>query len=213
MSIPPSVAIPLCPYISTIHRCSAGLAGRRTYISPFSNRFFKLSLIASLEILLIRVRSETPTSFFLVVSKTAFFANWDVGWPPLAAGFAAAASFLRPARFDTAYTMMCQRMRLCSRDIQAWYHNCCPRATSALSLASAGGVLVMASKPWDIDKAGLRASNAGFVRVCSLWGGWACERKKLEYDYCNLSGSVPDISQRNVTGRADCAGATNAQPH
>jgi hypothetical protein len=64
------------------------------YISPFSNRFFKLSLIASLEILLIRVRSETPTSFFLVVSKTAFFANWDGGAPP-------PVSFLRPARFET----------------------------------------------------------------------------------------------------------------
>lgn len=50
--------------------------------------------MASFEILLISVRSETPTSFFLVVSKTAFFANWDGGAPP-------PVSFLRPARFDT----------------------------------------------------------------------------------------------------------------
>src|SRR5579871_5471970 len=44
----------------------------RTYISPFSNRFFKFSLIASFDTLLIRVRSDTPTSFFFVVSKVAF---------------------------------------------------------------------------------------------------------------------------------------------
>jgi hypothetical protein len=53
--------------------------------------------MASLEILLISVRSETPTSFFFVVSKTAFAANWAFCCPP-----PAAASFLRPARFDTA---------------------------------------------------------------------------------------------------------------
>ena len=58
--------------------------------------------MASLEILLISVRSETPTSFFLVVSKTAFVANWAFCCPPPAAA-AAAASFLRPARLDTAY--------------------------------------------------------------------------------------------------------------
>ena len=83
--------------------CGAGLAqaGRRTYISPFSNRFFKLSLMASLEILLISVRSETPTSFFLVVSKTALVANWALGaalaadWPPTA---------LRAARLVFPYT-------------------------------------------------------------------------------------------------------------
>lgn len=57
--------------------------------------------MASLEILLIRVRSETPTSFFLVDSKTAFFANCDCGWPPPA--LEPPASFLRPARFVTAY--------------------------------------------------------------------------------------------------------------
>ena len=43
-----------------------------TYISPFSNLFLRLSLIASFEILLMSVRSDTPTSFFLVDSKTAF---------------------------------------------------------------------------------------------------------------------------------------------
>jgi hypothetical protein len=96
------------------------LAGRRTYISPFSKRFFRFSLIASFETLLIRVRSETPTSFFLVVSKTAFFANCDFGCPPPAA----AASFLRPARFVTAY------VELQSAHVEgvwdfafgAWYH-------------------------------------------------------------------------------------------
>ena len=72
-----------------------------TYISPFSKRFFRLSLIASLEILLISVRSDTPTSFFLVLSKTAFL---NCGRPPLlppvrlASG---AASFLRPALLVT----------------------------------------------------------------------------------------------------------------
>lgn len=57
--------------------------------------------MASFEILLIRVRSETPTSFFLVVSKTAFVANWALGaalaagWPPTA---------LRAARLVFPYT-------------------------------------------------------------------------------------------------------------
>jgi hypothetical protein len=46
--------------------------GFLTYISALSNRFFKFSLIASLETLLINVRSETPTSFFFVVSNVAF---------------------------------------------------------------------------------------------------------------------------------------------
>jgi hypothetical protein len=58
--------------------------------------------MASLEILLISVRSETPTSFFLVVSKTAFVANWAAFCCPPPPAAAAAASFLRPARFDTA---------------------------------------------------------------------------------------------------------------
>jgi hypothetical protein len=53
--------------------------------------------MASLEILLSKVRSETPTSFFFVLSNTAFFAKPEVGAPP------APASFLRPARFDTAF--------------------------------------------------------------------------------------------------------------
>lgn len=79
----------------------------RTYISAFSNRFFKFSLIASLDILLIRVRSETPTSFFLVLSNTAFLI---CGWPPLLEALALPVSptvsicFLRPARFVTAYS-------------------------------------------------------------------------------------------------------------
>lgn len=59
--------------------------------------------MASFEILLISVRSETPTSFFLVVSKTAFFVNPAFG-PPPAACLEPPASFLRPARFVTAYT-------------------------------------------------------------------------------------------------------------
>jgi len=66
-------------------------------MSPFSKRFLRLSLMASLETLLISVRSETPTSFFLVVSNTAFLANCAVGCP-----LPAAASFLRPARLETA---------------------------------------------------------------------------------------------------------------
>lgn len=67
--------------------------------------------MASLEILLISVRSETPTSFFLVVSKTALVANWAFCCPGRAAPPAAAASFLRPARLDTApYTSPRQRL-------------------------------------------------------------------------------------------------------
>jgi hypothetical protein len=56
-------------------------------MSAPSNRFFRLSLIASLETLLRRVRSETPISFFLVVSKVAFFglAPPEPPWPPAAA--------------------------------------------------------------------------------------------------------------------------------
>ena len=80
------------------HVCDAGLAqaGRRTYISPFSKRFFRFSLMASLETLLIKVRSDTPTSFFLVVSKTALVANWAFGWAPPPA--------LRAARLVFPYT-------------------------------------------------------------------------------------------------------------
>jgi len=55
--------------------------------------------MASFEILLIRVRSDTPTSFFLVLSNTAFFEKAAFWAPPPAA----AASFLRPARLLTAY--------------------------------------------------------------------------------------------------------------
>jgi hypothetical protein len=64
--------------------------------------------MASLEILLISVRSDTPTSFFLVLSKTALDANCDLGCPGRAAPPAAAASFLRPARLVTAYSALCQ---------------------------------------------------------------------------------------------------------
>jgi hypothetical protein len=55
-------------------------------------------------ILLIKVKSDTPTSFFFVVSKTAFLIG-PLLPPPLAApeDFDAAASFLRPARLVTAY--------------------------------------------------------------------------------------------------------------
>jgi hypothetical protein len=49
-----------------------GADSERTYISPFSNRFFKFSLMASFDTLLMRVRSDTPTSFFFVVSNVAF---------------------------------------------------------------------------------------------------------------------------------------------
>lgn len=47
-------------------------SGCHTYISAFSNLFLRLSFMASFVTLLIRVRSETPTSFFLVVSNAAF---------------------------------------------------------------------------------------------------------------------------------------------
>lgn len=57
--------------------------------------------MASFEILLISVRSETPTSFFLVLSNTAFL-TW--GSPPLPPdAWALLLSFFRPARFVTAY--------------------------------------------------------------------------------------------------------------
>ena len=81
--------------------CIAKLArAQRTYISAFSKRFFRLSLIASFDILLMSVRSETPTSFFLVLSKAAF-RTWGFP-PPLFAVCALPGSFLRPARFVTA---------------------------------------------------------------------------------------------------------------
>lgn len=94
-------AVSRCPDASRYlgDRVDLAQAGRRTYMSPFSKRFFRFSLMASLDTLLISVRSETPTSFFLVVSKTAFLANCDVGCP-----LPAAASFLRPARLETACT-------------------------------------------------------------------------------------------------------------
>jgi hypothetical protein len=97
-----------CVPLST-NPAMAGLTQRlRTYISAFSKRFLRFSLMASLEILLISVRSETPTSFFRVVSKTAFFANCAF-CPPPAAGLEEPASFLRPARFVTACrTERCQ---------------------------------------------------------------------------------------------------------
>jgi hypothetical protein len=69
-----------------------------TYISAFSNRFFRFSLMASFEILLMRVRSDTPTSFFLVDSKTARL----MGPFDLEASADLGASFFRPARFVTA---------------------------------------------------------------------------------------------------------------
>lgn len=56
--------------------------------------------MASFEILLISVRSDTPTSFFLVVSKTARLIG-----PlsrPLEAVLELGASFFRPARLVTA---------------------------------------------------------------------------------------------------------------
>ena len=46
------------------------------------------------------VRSETPTSFFLVLSKAAF-RTWGFP-PPLLDACALLVSFLRPARFVTA---------------------------------------------------------------------------------------------------------------
>ncbi len=57
--------------------------------------------MASLEILLKSVRSETPTSFFLVLSKTAFL---TCCCPPrlLEGPVVVLGSFLRPARFVTA---------------------------------------------------------------------------------------------------------------
>lgn len=66
-----------------------------TYISLFSNRFCRFSFIASLETLLSKVRSETPTSFFFVVSNVAFLmfgllAPPDRPPPPVGALLAAA---------------------------------------------------------------------------------------------------------------------------
>jgi hypothetical protein len=56
--------------------------------------------MASFEILLISVRSDTPTSFFLVDSKTArLMGPFDLDASPDLAG----ASFFRPARFVTAW--------------------------------------------------------------------------------------------------------------
>ena len=52
------------------------------------------------------VRSETPTSFFLVLSKAAF-RTWGFP-PPLLAACALLVSFLRPARLVTA----CQSVQL-----------------------------------------------------------------------------------------------------
>src|ERR1700748_2641047 len=60
--------------------------------------------MASFEILLISVRSDTPTSFFFVVSNTARLIC-PLPEPPLERPESAClpASFLRPARFVTAY--------------------------------------------------------------------------------------------------------------
>lgn len=99
----------------------------RTYISAFSKRFFRFSLIASLDILLIRVRSETPTSFFLVLSNTAFLI---CGWPPLLEALAlpvlptVSACFLRPARFVTAYSKVSTSSpnRKADNEPQSAYH-------------------------------------------------------------------------------------------
>lgn len=98
-----------------------------TYISAFSKRFFRFSLIASLDILLIRVRSETPTSFFLVLSKTAFLI---CGWPPLLEALAlpvlpaVSVCFLRPARFVTAYSRVSTSTpkQKANNDSQGAYH-------------------------------------------------------------------------------------------
>ena len=66
--------------------------------------------MASFEILLSSVRSETPTSFFFVLSKTAFL-TW--GFPPALEAFALPASFLRPARLVTPYESLLQLALLC----------------------------------------------------------------------------------------------------
>jgi hypothetical protein len=69
--------------VSVISRYMPSISkGILTYISPASNRFFKLSFIASGVTLLIKVRSETPISFFFVVSNAAFLI---FGFPPDAA--------------------------------------------------------------------------------------------------------------------------------
>ena len=62
--------------------------------------------MASFEILLSSVRSETPTSFFLVLSKTAFL---TCCLPPLLGGAIPPASFLRPARLVTACPLSSQQ--------------------------------------------------------------------------------------------------------
>lgn len=56
--------------------------------------------MASFDILLINVRSDTPTSFFFPVSNTAFL---TCGWAPLFGVAEAAACLLLPARLVTAY--------------------------------------------------------------------------------------------------------------
>ena len=158
---------------SVVLRVPAGLAqaGRRTYISPFSNRFFKFSLMASFEILLISVRSETPTSFFLVVSKTAFVANWDLGavraagWPPTA---------LRAARLVFPYTGHALAGRRCVE--QAWRGTMVDARCRAGTVACVGqwwggGCVYAAAAVRMQQRAGRQASRARDALVGVLSGG------------------------------------------
>lgn len=131
----------------------------RTYISAFSKRFFKFSLIASLDILLIRVRSETPTSFFLVLSNTAFLI---CGWPPLLEALAlpvlpmVSACFLRPARFVTAYSKVSTSSpkRKADNEPQSAYHCYQPRNTPKTLLINQAAYVL-----YNTSHAGLKADS------------------------------------------------------
>lgn len=109
----------VCHNISTPHSSSASKHWlflpnlmSLTYISAFSNRFFKFSLIASFETLLIKVRSETPTSFFLVVSNVAFliFGLPDGAARPPSCAFPPLSPFgRRLIPWRQSYISICQR--------------------------------------------------------------------------------------------------------
>lgn len=108
-----------------------------TYISPASNLFCKFSLMASLDTLLIKVRSETPTSFFFVAS------NWALRIFGLLLPVAAAAAPLRGASAALSpfgrRLMPCETVRTCAAtEVVAGeaYHrvisvDCCTRSLNA----------------------------------------------------------------------------------
>ena len=80
--------------------------------------------MASLEILLNSVRSDTPTSFFLVLSKTAFL-TCSCPTRFVEGGAVVGLSFLRPARFVTAWEVKSQRkvrMKNSLANNQPWFY-------------------------------------------------------------------------------------------